>query len=97
MPFNGVNPHSVVVLDNCSIHHIEEVHTMLEEVGVMVLFLPPYSPDLNPNEEAFSKVKTNLKISNDADFDAETLLLNSFASITPNDCHGWISHPGIYN
>ena len=61
MPFDGVNPHSVVVLDNCAIHHITEVKSMLEEIGVLVHFLPPYSPDFNPIEEAFSKVKSNLK------------------------------------
>ena len=55
MPYGGVNPHSVVIPDNCAIHHILEVWPMLEEVGVPVHFLPPYSPDLNPIEEAFSK------------------------------------------
>ena len=46
MPYNGVNPHSVVALDNCSIHHVEGIASMLEEVGVIVHFLPPYSPIL---------------------------------------------------
>ena len=39
-PLNGVNPHSVVVLDNCSIHHVEGVTSMIEEVGALVHFLP---------------------------------------------------------
>ena len=55
MPFDGTNPHSVVVLDNCAIHHMAEVKSMLEEIGVLVHFLPPYSPDFNPIEEAFPK------------------------------------------
>ncbi len=98
MPFNGFNPHSVVVLDNCSIHHIAEVKTMLEEIGVLVHFLPPYSPDFNPIEEAFSKVKSGLKSQLDSNSsDVETLLLTSFTSISPEDCRGWIEHPGIYN
>ena len=54
MPFDGHNPHSVVILDNCSIHHIPEIVHMIQEVGALVHFLPPYSPDLNPIEEAFS-------------------------------------------
>ena len=58
MPFDGKNPHSVVVLDNCSIHHIPQIIEMLQEVGALVHFLPPYSPDYNP---AFSEVKSNLK------------------------------------
>ena len=58
MPFNGENPNSIVVLDNCSIHHVEEVVELIQSVGALVHFLPPYSPDLNPIEEAFSKVKS---------------------------------------
>ena len=97
MPFNGANPHSVLVMDNCAIHHIEEVTAMLEEVGVLVHFIPPYSPDLNPIEEAFAKVKLSLKTDIQDITDIETLLLASFTEITPEDCQGWISHAGIYN
>ena len=61
MPFNGVNPHSVVILDNCSIHHVDGIASMIEEVGALVHFLPPYSPDFNPIEETFSKVKAEMK------------------------------------
>ena len=61
MPFNGTNPHSVLVLDNAAIHHIDGIKTMIEEVGALVLFLPPYSPDYNPIEEAFGKVKSLTK------------------------------------
>ena len=61
LPFNGVNPHSVVVPDNCAIHHCTEVVATLREMVVLVHFLPPYSPDFNHIEEAFSKVKTELK------------------------------------
>ena len=97
MPFNGINPHSVVVLDNCSIHHVVEVKRMLEEIGVLVHYLPPYSPDFNPIEEAFSKVKYQLRAENDDTNDIETILLKCFTTITIEDCCGWVKHPGIYN
>ena len=61
MPFNGTNPHSVVVMDNCSIHKMHEIVTMIQQVGALVHFLPPYSPDYNPIEEAFSKIKKCLQ------------------------------------
>ena len=61
MNFNGRNPNSIVILDNCAIHHANDIAQLLREVGVMVYFLPPYSPDYNPIEEAFSKVKMVLK------------------------------------
>ena len=51
-------PNSVIVMDNCSIHHDAQfIHRLRNEFGVRVEFLPPYSPDLNPIEEAFSSIK----------------------------------------
>ena len=93
MPYNGVNSHSVVILDNCSIHHVPEVIKSIEDVGALLIFLPPYSADLNPIEEMFSKVKyqhkTNaLELPNFTDL--KTLLLSSFASITREDCISYI-------
>ena len=59
-------------------------------------FLPPYSPDLNPIEKLFSKVKTELKSLELQQVDLETLLLASFTSITEEDCNGWIMDSEIY-
>ena len=98
MPFNGTNPHSVVILDNCSIHHVPEVAKSIQDVGALLIYLPPYSPDLNPIEELFSKVKKvmkSLELEMDQN-DIETLLLASFASVTTEDCAGWIHHTGVY-
>ena len=88
------NPHSVVVLDNCAIHHVNAIVKSIEEVGALVYFLPPI---LNPIEELFSKVKTELKsleLQQETQctqrFDLKTLLLASFTSITEEDCNGWI-------
>jgi len=61
MPFDGYNPRSIVIMDNCSIHHVDHVTALLQEIGVLIQWLPPYSPDLNPLEEAFSKVKSDMK------------------------------------
>ncbi len=60
-PFDGNNPRSVVVLNNASIHHVDAVCELISAAGALVRFLPPYSPDLNPIEELFSKVKGYLK------------------------------------
>ena len=60
-PFNGQDSHSVVVMDNCAIHHTEPIASITQEVGSLVHYLPPYSPDLNPIESAFSKVKLELQ------------------------------------
>ncbi len=47
----------VVVMDNLSVHKSERVREMIEGTGASLLYLPPYSPDFNPIEEAFSKIK----------------------------------------
>ena len=41
MPFNGTNPNSVLIVNNCSIHHMAEVKDMLHQAGILVSFLPP--------------------------------------------------------
>ena len=101
MPFNGANPHSIVIMDNASIHHVKEVVEMIQGVGSMVIFLPPYSPDYNPIEEAFSKVKTLVEeyesnLEKDS-MDIEDIVLLAFSSITNNDCMHWTQDCGIYN
>ena len=96
-PFNGTNPHSVIILDNASIHHADHdgVVELLQTLGVLVYFLPPYSPDYNPIEELFAKVKSVLKAYEHRIHESlETLLLMSFLSVTPEDCQGWIEHAG---
>ena len=70
-PFNGTNDRSIVVMDNASIHHVERVVTTIQNTGALVRFLPPYSPDFNPIEELFSKVKAYLK-ANEVAYDATT-------------------------
>lgn len=97
-PFNGTNARSVVVVDNASIHHAEGIVELIQSTGALVHFLPPYSPDLMPIEELFSKIKAVLKANESTlDYiDIETLLLAAFCTITPDDCKNWIAHAG-YN
>ena len=53
--YNGTNPHSVLIMHNCSIHHVAEVVKSIQDVGTLVHFVPPYSPDFAPIEETFYK------------------------------------------
>ena len=50
-----------MVLDNAAIHHVNNVADAIQSTGALVQFLPPYSPDMNPIENAFSYVKSLLK------------------------------------
>ena len=59
MPLNGTSPNSVVILDNCSIHHLDDVVDLIHNVGAHVIFLPPIY--LMPIEQCFNKVKLFLQ------------------------------------
>ena len=99
MPFNGRNSNSVLLLDNCAIHHVAEIQQVLNDAQVLTHYLPPFSPDFNPIELAFSKVKYLLKgmeAEMQALQDIDTILLAAFAQITPADCCAWINSIGIY-
>ncbi|SNT25142.1 Transposase [Azospirillum sp. RU38E] len=56
-----LRPGDVVILDNLSSHKSEKAKAIIEKAGAWVLFLPPYSPDLNPIEMAFAKLKAHLR------------------------------------
>ena len=97
MPFNGHNSNSIVVLDNASIHHVERLQDIVTGVGAKLCYLPPYSPDLMPLEEVFSKVKYCLKNNDNAYLATahpEILVKMAFSTITQNDCIGYIRNAG---
>jgi transposase len=98
-PFNGLNTNSVIIMDNCSVHHTKEVEDTLNDTGVLTHFLPPYSPDYNPIELAFSKVKYHIKAmeSEMLVLHIDTIVTSAFASITQSDCQGWIKECKLYN
>ena len=77
---------------------MQHVVQSLEGFGVLVYFLPPYSPDLNPIEESFSKVlywlKENEVTMQHEEF--ETLIVMAFSNVTSSDCRGWIQHAHRY-
>lgn len=95
-PFNGTSSNSVVIMDNCSIHHVSGIESLITQTGALLHYLPPYSPDLNPIEECFSKVKGCLKDS-EVSTDLETAILASFTHVTSSDCQGWIKDSKVYD
>lgn len=59
-PFDGCSS-IVAVMDNCSLHHTEDVAELFRNAGILLIYLPLYSPDMNPIELAFGYVKAYLK------------------------------------
>ena len=81
---------SILVMDNMKSHHAKAVKNLLDSFGVRYIYLPPYSPDLNPIEKLWSKVKSFLH-----KFKARTLdalpnaIQCAFQTVSPSDCSGW--------
>ena len=85
----------VVVLDNLSAHKNARVQALIEARGARVVFLPPYSPDFNPIELCWAKVKSALRSAKART--PEVLLAaitEAFATISRQDIHAWFAHCG---
>jgi len=90
-----LSPGEIVIMDNLSVHKREKVRQLIETKGGQLLFLPAYSPDLSPIEEAFSKVKTVLRgigpRTREALYEA---LEHAISTVTASDASGWFWHCG---
>ena len=93
-----LRPGQVVVLDNLSVHKVAAVRQAIAAVRCTLLFLPPYSPDFNPIEAMWSKVKEILRSlkarTAEALLDAIGVALRS---VTTTDAEGWVAHCGYGN
>jgi len=90
-----LRPGDVVIMDNLSPHKSELTHWWITQAGAQVLFLPAYSPDLNPIEKLWSKVKAHLRR---AEARTQTALVEAIAAalqrVTPQDASNWFASCG---
>lgn len=85
----------VVILDNLSSHKSEKAAQMLSQVGAWFLFLPPYSPDLNPIEMAFSKLKAHLRKACARTFDEVWQTIGQICDLfSPKECQNYFKACG---
>jgi transposase len=85
----------VVVLDNLAVHKQPEVAVAIEAAGARLRFLPPYSPDFNPIELAFAKLKAFLRAARPRTFDQVCQLIAAALGLfTPVECRNFIRHCG---
>jgi transposase len=90
-----LTPGDVVLLDNLSAHKAATVRTLIEARGATALFLPSYSPDLNPIELAFSKIKQLLRSVGARTQEAlEAAIAHALDTITPEDSRAFFKHCG---
>ncbi len=90
-----LRPGQIVVLDNLAVHRNAAARRLIEARGCRLLFLPPYSPDFNPIEHAFSKLKECLRRAGARTRDAlEAAIADALAAITSADARGWFRRCG---
>ncbi len=79
-------------MDNMRSHHVKAVREVLEASGIVLLYLPPYSPDLNPIEKMWSKVKTILRRWKIRSLDALPDAIKLALDMVPvSDCQHWFA------
>lgn len=85
----------IVIMDNLSIHKGQKVRQVIEAKGCHLLFLPAYSPDFSPIEEAFSKIKARLRSVGARTQEAlQEALAQALLTVTTTDASGWFKHCG---
>src|SRR5216683_1113480 len=90
-----VPPGQIVILDNLNTHTGDKVRQAIEARRCQLLFLPSYSPDLSPIEEAFSKLKAFLRwVGARTPETLQEALGQALLTITVQDAHGWFGHCG---
>jgi len=90
----ALRPGDVVVMDNLSSHKVAGVRERIEAAGAELLYLPPYSPDLNPIEKAWAKLKHLLRTAKARTAEAlEQAIAQLFPQIRPQDAQAWFRTP----
>ena len=92
-----LRPGDVVVLDNLSVHKVAGLDEVMQRYGTRLLYLPPYSPDFNPIELAFSKLKSWLRTAQARTRDRlEDAMRTAAEWITATDAKNWFDHCGYH-
>ena len=90
-----LQPGDVVVLDNLSAHRVAGIEQKVEACGAKLLYLPPYSPDLNPIEKAWSKLKLLLRSAKARTKDVlDQAITDLLPKITHDNAKAWFHHSG---
>ncbi|WP_407946746.1 IS630 family transposase [Pararhizobium mangrovi] len=90
-----LRPGDIVVMDNLSSHKSERTRELIEEAGASLLFLPPYSPDFNPIENAFSKLKAMLRKAAERTVEALWIRIGEIiGTFTPTECANYFAAMG---
>ena len=91
----SLRPRDIVVLDNLGSHKAEATRLAIAKAGARIVFLPPYSPDLNPIEQTFSKIKHTLRKSMGRSVRAvENAIDEVLPTISTHECQNYFRNAG---
>jgi transposase len=90
-----LRPGDIVIMDNLTPHKNQQTLDLIEQAGAQVLFLPAYSPDLNPIEKMWSKIKQLLRSAEARSYpDLLQAITSALKKVTPQDAAGWFASCG---
>jgi len=90
-----LKPGDVVILDNLGSHKGKAVRAAIRRIGAKLVFLPKYSPDLNPIEQVFAKLKGFVRKQAPRTFDAvSTAIADGLKTVTTRECANYLAHAG---
>jgi len=90
-----LSPGDIVIMDNLPAHKVVSAREAIEAVGARILFLPPYSPDFNPIENAFSKLKAILEAAAARTLDTlQCAIASALDAIVPDECQNFFTAAG---
>jgi transposase len=88
----------IVVIDNLSSHKVAGIREAIEAAGAELRYLPPYSPDLNPIEQLFAKIKALLRKAAARTIDALiAAIADALTKVTPRECANYLAHQGYFH
>jgi transposase len=90
-----LTPGDIVIMDNLSSHKVAGVREVIEAAGARLVYLPPYSPDLNPIEQLFAKLKALLRKAAERSIDALWATIGKLLdAFSPQECANYLRHSG---
>jgi transposase len=90
-----LQPGQIVVMDNLGAHKVQGVRELIEATGAELRYLPPYSPDFNPIEQCWAKVKQKLRSLKARTVESlQEAISEAIATITPDNASAWFAHCG---
>ena len=90
-----LNPGDIVIMDNLPAHKAADARAAIERTGATLMFLPPYSPDFNPIEQVFAKLKAILRKAAARTIDTlKAAIATALDAFTPSECNNYFTNSG---